>query len=309
MLAMLGRLRHGRRQYQAVEFCGEAVRALAMQERMTLRQHERRARCAGRPGGTGRDDAHLAGHARRRTEVDIDAMAHATSTRRGARHVFDADALAPQVAAAAQPGQRPARGRTRAHADRRRLSSAPAPAPSSTTCALRPRVLARATHRARRAAAGRAGQRAQDAAQAEREGVIARAGRCRRHAAAQRLRRLRRLRSSHPRGQHRRSRSTARNFKGRMGAATAQVYLGSPYTVAASARARRDQRCARDAGERTREPPRMGAGVRTWKLPADVDTDQLAPGATMKHGIDVIARHCLEAVRPEFAARRARRAT
>jgi 3-isopropylmalate/(R)-2-methylmalate dehydratase large subunit len=29
--------------------------------------------------------------------------------------------------------------------------------------------------------------------------------------------------------------STARNFKGRMGAASAQVYLGSPYTVAASA--------------------------------------------------------------------------
>ena len=29
--------------------------------------------------------------------------------------------------------------------------------------------------------------------------------------------------------------STARNFKGRMGAATAMVYLGSPYTVAASA--------------------------------------------------------------------------
>jgi 3-isopropylmalate/(R)-2-methylmalate dehydratase large subunit len=29
--------------------------------------------------------------------------------------------------------------------------------------------------------------------------------------------------------------STARNFKGRMGAASAQVFLGSPYTVAASA--------------------------------------------------------------------------
>ena len=42
--------------------------------------------------------------------------------------------------------------------------------------------------------------------------------------------------------------------------------------------------------------------MRAWKLPADVDTDQLAPGATMKHGIEVTARHCLEGVRPDFAA-------
>ena len=42
--------------------------------------------------------------------------------------------------------------------------------------------------------------------------------------------------------------------------------------------------------------------MRTWRLPADVDTDQLAPGATMKHGIEVTARHCLEALRPEFAS-------
>ncbi len=40
---------------------------------------------------------------------------------------------------------------------------------------------------------------------------------------------------------------------------------------------------------------------RVWRLPAEVDTDQLAPGATMKHGIDVTARHCLETLRPEFA--------
>jgi 3-isopropylmalate/(R)-2-methylmalate dehydratase small subunit len=46
--------------------------------------------------------------------------------------------------------------------------------------------------------------------------------------------------------------------------------------------------------------------MRVWKLPADVDTDQLAPGHTMKGGIDVTARHCLERVRPEFAARVAR---
>jgi 3-isopropylmalate/(R)-2-methylmalate dehydratase small subunit len=41
---------------------------------------------------------------------------------------------------------------------------------------------------------------------------------------------------------------------------------------------------------------------RTWRLPADVDTDQLAPGHAMKFGIEHIARHCLESVRPEFAA-------
>ena len=42
--------------------------------------------------------------------------------------------------------------------------------------------------------------------------------------------------------------------------------------------------------------------MRSWRLPADVDTDQLAPGATMKHGIEVTARHCLQAVRPDFAS-------
>lgn len=41
---------------------------------------------------------------------------------------------------------------------------------------------------------------------------------------------------------------------------------------------------------------------RVWKLGADVDTDALAPGAYMKNGIDVIAQHCLEALRPDFAA-------
>ena len=39
-----------------------------------------------------------------------------------------------------------------------------------------------------------------------------------------------------------------------------------------------------------------------WRLGADVDTDVLAPGHAMKHGIEVIARHCLESVRPGFAA-------
>lgn len=41
---------------------------------------------------------------------------------------------------------------------------------------------------------------------------------------------------------------------------------------------------------------------RVWKLGADIDTDALAPGAYMKLGIEGIAPHCLERVRPEFAA-------
>lgn len=45
----------------------------------------------------------------------------------------------------------------------------------------------------------------------------------------------------------------------------------------------------------------MSALHRVWKLGADVDTDQLAPGAYMKLSIAEIAQHCLEGVRPEFA--------
>jgi 3-isopropylmalate/(R)-2-methylmalate dehydratase small subunit len=41
---------------------------------------------------------------------------------------------------------------------------------------------------------------------------------------------------------------------------------------------------------------------RVWKFGADIDTDQLAPGAYMKLGIEGIAPHCLESVRPAFAA-------
>ncbi|MEN9418392.1 MAG: hypothetical protein RI988_2012 [Pseudomonadota bacterium] len=54
-----------------------------------------------------------------------------------------------------------------------------------------------------------------------------------------------------------------------------------------------------DAGTATPETSRT---PRVWKLLADVDTDQLAPGQTMKHGIEVTAQHCLQAVRTDFAA-------
>ena len=46
----------------------------------------------------------------------------------------------------------------------------------------------------------------------------------------------------------------------------------------------------------------MNPGLhRTWRLGDEVDTDALAPGNWMQHGVDVIAQHCLEALRPDFA--------
>jgi 3-isopropylmalate/(R)-2-methylmalate dehydratase small subunit len=41
--------------------------------------------------------------------------------------------------------------------------------------------------------------------------------------------------------------------------------------------------------------------MRAWVLGDNVDTDAIAPGRYMKFGIEEIAQHCLESVRPEFA--------
>ena len=45
------------------------------------------------------------------------------------------------------------------------------------------------------------------------------------------------------------------------------------------------------------------AGGRVWCFGNDIDTDALAPGLYMKHSISELARHCLETVDPDFAAR------
>lgn len=42
--------------------------------------------------------------------------------------------------------------------------------------------------------------------------------------------------------------------------------------------------------------------MKAWVFGDDVDTDVLAPGRTMKLGIEAIAQHCLEALDPAFAA-------
>jgi 3-isopropylmalate/(R)-2-methylmalate dehydratase small subunit len=43
-----------------------------------------------------------------------------------------------------------------------------------------------------------------------------------------------------------------------------------------------------------------GAG-RIWRFGDGIDTDAMAPGRYMKLGIEAIAQHCMEDVRPEFA--------
>jgi 3-isopropylmalate/(R)-2-methylmalate dehydratase small subunit len=42
--------------------------------------------------------------------------------------------------------------------------------------------------------------------------------------------------------------------------------------------------------------------MRAWVFGDNVDTDAIAPGRYMKFGIEEIAPHCFEAVRPEFAS-------
>ncbi len=46
----------------------------------------------------------------------------------------------------------------------------------------------------------------------------------------------------------------------------------------------------------------VAQGGRAWVLGDDLNTDVLAPGHAMKFGLEAIARHCLEAVEPGFAA-------
>ena len=79
-----------------------------------------------------------------------------------------------------------------------------------------------------------------------------------------------------------------------MGAPGSQVYLASPYTVAASAVT---GPCATRARSWRADRWRVSGGSTK-----PIDTDVLAPGKYMKSPLAELAMHCLEAVRPEFAS-------
>ena len=53
--------------------------------------------------------------------------------------------------------------------------------------------------------------------------------------------------------------------------------------------------------QRGRRPLAPADGRRVWRLPADVDAEALAPAKWLKYDAAVIAQHCLETLRPQFA--------
>ena len=230
MLAMLGRHGMNGGAYQAVEFCGEAVAALAMQERMTLANMS--AELGAQVGLVAPDETTrtwLQAHGA--PDIDI-APWSSDAGAPGTRHRFDAAALAPQIALPHSPANVCGVGE---------LEATPIDVAYIGACTGAKLNDLRAAARVlegRRIAKGVqlmvAPASVADAAAAEREGILRQlreagatllpsaCGACAGYG------------SSIAEGSTVIS-STARNFKGRMGAATAQVYLGSPYTVAASA--------------------------------------------------------------------------
>ena len=230
MLAMLGRLGMNGGAYQAVEFCGEAVRALSMPERMTLSNMS--AELGAQAGLVAPDDTTrdwLAAHGA--PDVDTGPW-HSDEGATGTWHHFDAAALAPQVALPHSP------------ANARSVAELPATPVDIAFIGACTGAKIDDLRAAARVLAGRriapgvqlllAPASVADAAQATQEGVMQQlldagatllpsaCGACAGYG------------SRIPEGSTVIS-STARNFKGRMGADSAQVYLGSPFTVAASA--------------------------------------------------------------------------
>ncbi len=230
-LHMVGRFGMNGGQYQALEFCGQAVQALSMQERMTLSNMS--AEMGAQvglvaPDGTTRQWLAATGEPAAQDLEDWAGDEGSPAT----THVFDAATLAPQVAAPHSPAN------TRVVGEFEQVRVDVAYIGACTGAKLDDLRAAAQIFKGKRVATGVrlmvAPASVKDQAQAEAEGVMAilrqagadvlptSCGACAGYG------------GSIPDGANVIS-TTARNFKGRMGSASAQVYLASPYTVAASA--------------------------------------------------------------------------
>jgi 3-isopropylmalate/(R)-2-methylmalate dehydratase large subunit len=230
MLHMIGRLGMNGGGYQAVEYAGEAVRALSMQERMTLSNMA--AELGAQVGLVAPDD--VTRDYLRAAGVEVGDVSQ-WRTDPGAdldRLDFDATALPPQVAAPHSPANA---GDVDRFTDR---AIDVAYIGACTGAKLDDLRAAATVLRGRRVASGTrlivAPASLHDQDSAEREGVMqvlrdagaqvgaTACGACAGYGDS--LADARNVISS-----------TARNFRGRMGSAATDVYLASPFTVAASA--------------------------------------------------------------------------
>lgn len=231
MLHMIGRYGMNGGRYQAVEFCGEAVRALPMQERMTLSNMSAEL---GSQVGLIAPDETTAAYLRAAGVTEALDLARWQSDA-GAEaewHDFDAASLAPQVAAPHSPAN------ARDVDQYRDVPVQVAYIGACTGAKLEDLRAAALILRGRRLAQGMrlmvAPASRLDQQQAEQEGVMQVLQDAGAQVLATSCGACAGYGGSIPDGASVIS-TTARNFKGRMGSETAQVYLASPYTVAASA--------------------------------------------------------------------------
>jgi 3-isopropylmalate/(R)-2-methylmalate dehydratase large subunit len=223
MLFLIGRYGLDGGQYQAVEYRGSAIRALPMQERMTLCNMT--AELGGQTGLIASDDV-----TREYLQRDIEIWQSDVDAAVLVHHRFDASALEPQVAAPHSPANTQPASAFDERIDLAYIGAC-------TGAKLADLRMAASVLRGRKAKTKLlvAPASLRDQQTAEREGTL----QVLLDAGAELLANSCGMCAGY--GQHQLGENTvaisttARNFKGRMGAASAQVYLASPYTVAASA--------------------------------------------------------------------------
>jgi 3-isopropylmalate/(R)-2-methylmalate dehydratase large subunit len=230
MLMLIGRLGMNGGEYQAVEYAGEAVRALSMAERMTLCNMT--TELGGQTGLVAPDDVTFEWLAGRGVKVEDAARWQTDPDAEVEERIFAADSLAPQIARPHSPANS---GNVGAAAG---TPITVAYIGACTGAKLEDLRAAAAILGGKRIAAGVklmvAPASLVDQQVAEAEGVMTAlrdagaeflatsCGACAGYGAT--IPEAATVISS-----------TARNFRGRMGAASASVYLGSPYSVAAAA--------------------------------------------------------------------------
>jgi 3-isopropylmalate/(R)-2-methylmalate dehydratase large subunit len=223
MLFLIGRFGMDGGQYQAVEYRGPAIRALSMQERMTLCNMT--AELGGQTGLIASDSV-TEEFLRKKIEIwDSDPDAPLV-----AHHKFNAEDLAPQVAAPHSPANTRPVSQFREKVDLAYIGACTGAKLEDLRMAAQ--VLKNKKSKVKLLVAPAS---LQDQQQAEKEGTLG----ILLDAGAELLANSCGMCAGYgPQllGDDTVAISTtARNFKGRMGSASAQVYLASPYTVAASA--------------------------------------------------------------------------